>query len=124
MCLPQPTMSAQTANPVASTLDKLQDAHIIPDVIPTSVNFQPSVFFTVHYSSTNVEVNLGQMLSKEVTQEEPEIRIEEGGGTDKSYTMVMTDPDAPSREDPKFGQWRHWVVSLSLEELERDMQLT
>ncbi|KAF8558053.1 PEBP-like protein [Imleria badia] len=23
----------------------------------------------------------------------------------------MTDPDAPSRSDPKMGQWRHWVVT-------------
>ena len=21
-----------------------------------------------------------------------------------------TDPDAPSRSDPKFGEWRHWLV--------------
>ncbi len=26
------------------------------------------------------------------------------------YTLVMTDPDAPSREDPKFGQIKHWLV--------------
>lgn len=30
---------------------------------------------------------------------------------DVSYTLVMTDPDAPSRDDPKFGPFRHWVVS-------------
>lgn len=22
----------------------------------------------------------------------------------------MTDPDAPSREDPKFREWHHWLV--------------
>lgn len=21
-----------------------------------------------------------------------------------------TDPDAPSRENPKFGEWQHWLV--------------
>ena len=26
------------------------------------------------------------------------------------YTLLMTDPDAPSREDPKFGEWKHWLV--------------
>lgn len=31
---------------------------------------------------------------------------------DVSYTLVMTDPDAPSRDDPKFGPFRHWVVSI------------
>ena len=33
-------------------------------------------------------------------------------GKDASYTLVMTDPDAPSRDDPKFGPFRHWVVSV------------
>ena len=53
-------------------------------------------------------------LKKDEVQEEPEINVVGGGYAsldhDKSYTMVMTDPDAPSRQDPKMGQWRHWVV--------------
>lgn len=26
------------------------------------------------------------------------------------YTLIMTDPDAPSRADPKFREFKHWVV--------------
>lgn len=26
------------------------------------------------------------------------------------YTVVMTDPDAPSRQKPKFCEWHHWLV--------------
>lgn len=26
------------------------------------------------------------------------------------YTLIMSDPDAPSRADPKFGEWNHWLV--------------
>lgn len=26
------------------------------------------------------------------------------------YTLIMTDPDAPSRADPKFREVRHWTV--------------
>lgn len=26
------------------------------------------------------------------------------------YTLIMTDPDAPSRVDPKFREWHHWLV--------------
>ena len=29
---------------------------------------------------------------------------------DEYYSLIMTDPDAPSREDPKFGEYVHWVV--------------
>lgn len=28
----------------------------------------------------------------------------------KFYTLCMTDPDAPSRKDPKFREWHHWLV--------------
>lgn len=27
------------------------------------------------------------------------------------YLLVMVDPDAPSRTDPRMKYWRHWVVS-------------
>jgi phosphatidylethanolamine-binding protein (PEBP) family uncharacterized protein len=27
------------------------------------------------------------------------------------YTLATVDPDAPSRQDPKFREWRHWLVT-------------
>ncbi len=26
------------------------------------------------------------------------------------YTLLMTDPDAPSRAQPEFREWHHWLV--------------
>jgi phosphatidylethanolamine-binding protein (PEBP) family uncharacterized protein len=26
------------------------------------------------------------------------------------YTLIMTDPDAPTRESAKFREWLHWMV--------------
>ena len=26
------------------------------------------------------------------------------------YTLILTDPDAPSRENPTYREWLHWVV--------------
>lgn len=26
------------------------------------------------------------------------------------YTLLMTDPDAPSRANPEFREWHHWLV--------------
>ncbi|XP_062940526.1 phosphatidylethanolamine-binding protein 1-like [Cynocephalus volans] len=36
----------------------------------------------------------------------------EGYGLDpgKLYTLVLTDPDAPSRKDPKYREWHHFLV--------------
>ncbi|XP_075766954.1 phosphatidylethanolamine-binding protein 4 isoform X4 [Pelodiscus sinensis] len=28
----------------------------------------------------------------------------------KKYVLIMADPDAPSRANPKYRFWRHWVV--------------
>ncbi|CAK9824842.1 Phosphatidylethanolamine-binding protein homolog F40A3.3 [Anthophora retusa] len=32
------------------------------------------------------------------------------GNANEYYTVCMTDPDAPSRKDPKFREWHHWLV--------------
>lgn len=60
---------------------------------------------------------LGNELTREITQNEPSIRLTPVGvveNDDKnvpSYTLAMLDPDAPSRDDSKYGPFRHWVVS-------------
>jgi hypothetical protein len=33
-----------------------------------------------------------------------------GVDSNSFYTLVMSDPDAPSRSNPKMREWRHWVV--------------
>lgn len=41
-------------------------------------------------------------------------RVLEGlrsGGKTQQLTLVLTDPDAPSREDPKWSQMCHWIVT-------------
>jgi hypothetical protein len=82
------------------------------------------------WPAEGLEINPGDKVPREKTLEEPEIKLQPLiapiGGVDDSdrdgtaeeagnvkYTLVMTDPDAPSREDPKLGQWRHWVVGAS-----------
>lgn len=31
---------------------------------------------------------------------------------DAQYTIVLTDPDAPSRDDPKWSEFCHWIAKL------------
>lgn len=102
---------------LVTTLSKNE---IIPDVLPQSLSetFTPTTIFTVVYPS-NVETDLGNTVVRSNVLEEPEVRITPlnaipgiEGGREKEvrYTLVMTDPDAPSRVEPKYRQWRHWVV--------------
>ena len=54
---------------------------------------------------------LGNILTKADTQLEPSVEITPLNSTDGgTYTIAMLDPDAPSKQDPKFGPFRHWVV--------------
>lgn len=109
---------------IAKVIAALQADQVIPDVIPESYGFNPTALFSIIWPSTGVEIVLGDKVPREKTLEEPHIKLLPvflpSGELDKSagqrscdvnYTLVMTDPDAPSRKDPKFGQWRHWVVS-------------
>lgn len=103
---------------LTAVVNALKSSGAIPDVIPH--NFTPSINFNVFWPSKGNETAIGETLSKESTQEEPEIKIlatDGPGATDinATYTMVMTDPDAPSRQDPKWGQFRHWVVRHHLQ---------
>ena len=38
----------------------------------------------------------------------PELALA-GAAPGKLYTFILSDPDAPSVADPKFGEWQHWV---------------
>ena len=69
--------------------------------IDTDLNFEKlSVVFDVDFVDTNfLEVDFGATLRLEDVQKQPEIKIP--NVKDAQYlTMVMLDPDAPSREKP------------------------
>jgi hypothetical protein len=113
------------SDPLVKVVNALKAEKVIPDVIPASVNFLPSVLFHIVWPSNGTEVVLGNKVQRGLTLDEPEIKIlpevapkedqvDSTHPSNLSYTLVMTDPDAPSRADPKFGEWRHWVVSLDL----------
>ncbi len=97
---------------LTKTVASIKAAKIIPDVI-NDEGFVPSVLFSVVWSSTGTVVILGEEIQLERTVPEPDIRILPMGfpKSDASYTLVMTDPDAPMRSNPVNAQWKHWVVS-------------
>jgi phosphatidylethanolamine-binding protein (PEBP) family uncharacterized protein len=78
-------------------------------VIPK--DFVPSTLLNVSWGEK--EVQLGNELTKGDTVNEPTITFAPAAEDDPSstYTLAFLDPDAPSRADPKFGPFRHWVVS-------------
>ncbi|KAJ8487375.1 hypothetical protein ONZ51_g4213 [Trametes cubensis] len=101
-------------DPLSSILSALKREQIIPDVLPEST-FTPSVLFSVVFPN-GAEVNLGNYIDVNETQDEPEIRFAALNGPwddagEASYTLAMLDPDAPSRADPIYRTFRHWVIT-------------
>ncbi|TRY61269.1 hypothetical protein TCAL_12549 [Tigriopus californicus] len=55
-----------------------------------------------------LEVDLGKEIALNQVQQEPEITFEPESGA--NYTLIMVDPDAPSRKKPVAREWLHWLM--------------
>ncbi|KAI6028955.1 phosphatidylethanolamine-binding protein [Pisolithus marmoratus] len=90
----------------------LIEADVIPEVVPS--RFGPEALLVVSWS-TGKEATLGNTLNAPDTALAPSISFTpmatQAPYDEVSYTLVMTDPDAPSRKNPRLAQWRHWVVT-------------
>ncbi|XP_074028562.1 protein D2 isoform X1 [Leptinotarsa decemlineata] len=87
----------------SSAVKSMEKHGVVPDVIDVA----PEQVAEVTYPS-GVKVDLGNVLTPTQVKDVPSIKWE----ADKSsfYTVCMTDPDAPSRKEPKFREWHHWLV--------------
>ncbi|EDV48021.1 protein D2 [Drosophila erecta] len=76
---------------------------IVPDILKTC----PTNLLTVTYSGGQV-VDIGGELTPTQVQNQP--KVEWDADPNALYTLILTDPDAPSRKEPKFREWHHWLV--------------
>jgi len=76
---------------------------VISDVLD---DFKSSVELHASYGGNKVEH--GNELTPTQVKDHPSVSY--NGESDAHYTLIMTDPDAPSRQDPKNGEWWHWGV--------------
>lgn len=75
--------------------------------VPDVVDIAPPIQAQVSYSS-GVKADCGNVLTPTNVKDAPTVTwpTEEGA----LYTLILTDPDAPSRSDNKWSEWRHWLV--------------
>ncbi|XP_037953957.1 protein D3-like [Teleopsis dalmanni] len=76
---------------------------IIPDIIDAA----PKERAQIKYPSGAV-VELGNELTPTQVKDQPEVTWNAESGV--LYTLLMVDPDAPSRQDPKYREVCHWLV--------------
>lgn len=53
-------------------------------------------------------MGLGNILTPTQTKDKPQVSWPTERGA--YYTLIMTDPDAPSRENHSYREIRHWMV--------------
>ncbi|XP_056146990.1 phosphatidylethanolamine-binding protein 1 [Lampris incognitus] len=75
----------------------------------TEVEEKPSHALSVKYGSAEID-DLGKVLTPTQVQSRPTSIEWAGCDPSKLYTLALTDPDAPSRKDPKFREWHHFLV--------------
>uniref|UniRef100_A0A0N5AG79 Phosphatidylethanolamine-binding protein n=1 Tax=Syphacia muris TaxID=451379 RepID=A0A0N5AG79_9BILA len=76
---------------------------VMPDVVPVA----PTSVAKVSYDN-GAEADCGNTLKPVQVQNVPKVTWE--ADPSSLYTLILTDPDAPSRANPKFREWHHWLV--------------
>ncbi|XP_023950915.1 protein D2-like [Bicyclus anynana] len=76
---------------------------IVPDVLTIA----PSELLNIQYPS-GVSVDMAKELTPTQVKDKPSVKW--AAKDSEYYTLALVDPDAPSRENPKFREWHHWLV--------------
>ncbi|KAI1367776.1 phosphatidylethanolamine-binding protein [Xylaria arbuscula] len=102
----------------AALATSLAKANLVPGpatgLIPDG--FRPTAKLHVSFgdnNNNNRAVELGTFFRAGECKQAPKISFtgELEAGENATYSFILTDPDAPTPDDPKFAFWRHWVLS-------------
>nr|QOL01143.1 putative extracellular protein CSOL_066 [Pseudococcomyxa simplex] len=99
----------------------LTAAKVIPDVI-SGIDPEPGVALNIQYGDTPITTKGGRLTRSEVSSA-PSVQVTDLVGTvlskidplklksDSKYTLVLSDPDAPSPTMPISREFLHWIVT-------------
>lgn len=85
----------------------IEKAFIAFELTPQIIPIAPKSVLMVSYPN-DMNVNVGAELTPTQVQEMPNVSWPSEKNT--LYTILMTDPDAPSRQNPTAREYRHWMV--------------
>jgi len=113
--------SLQGEHFIADTIrDVLIDNQIIGDVLD---DFQPDYYLDITYTEPHEVVRLGNdipvksvsdrpvFLFRPLSPLKPPIDGAQDGNEESIFTLVLTDPDAKSRDNPKWSEMCHWIIT-------------
>jgi phosphatidylethanolamine-binding protein (PEBP) family uncharacterized protein len=82
----------------------------IVDEFPSPLTFH--LRFSVRDGESREEdsvVQTNSVLTPTKGEQCPTLQFSQPLNPDNMYTVILSDPDAPSPSDPKFAEWQHWV---------------
>nr|QLM02225.1 mother of FT and TFL1 1 [Gomphichis scaposa] len=88
---------------MATYVDPLVVGRVIGEVVDL---FVPMVTMSVNFGTKHI--NNGCKIKPSIALSPPTVNI--SGRPFDFFTLVMTDPDAPSPSEPSLREWVHWVV--------------
>lgn len=77
------------------------------EVVPDVIEIAPSEILQISYPG-ELSVNEGNELTPTQVKKKPTLKWT--SKDDELYTVIMTDPDAPSRKEPIMKEFQHWTV--------------
>ena len=79
----------------------------LAEIVPDSLDSVPPSLLSVEYPGA-LKLETGGVLTPTQVKDRPVISWP--ADEDKLYTLMVIDPDAPSRADPKMRHWLHLLV--------------
>ncbi|GAW24812.1 hypothetical protein ANO14919_144060 [Xylariales sp. No.14919] len=97
----------------AALTESLAKASLVPGSAAGLISggFRPTVKLNISWKGKTVE--LGTFFRAGECKQAPTLAFaaEADAPENATYSFILTDPDAPTPDDPKFAFWRHWVLS-------------
>jgi phosphatidylethanolamine-binding protein len=100
-----------------TTTDTIRDILISSSVIDDVLDdFTPSYSVSVSYPSAHENVQLGNDIPVSAVDSRPTFEFhafspDKHADKNKTFTLVLTDPDAKSRAKPKMSEMCHWIMT-------------
>ncbi|KAI1647850.1 PEBP-like protein [Daldinia loculata] len=110
-----PSEQHQLDSDVYKVQHELKKAEIVPTVID---KFLPSFLLDAEWPSGE-RTELGNAVKVDDVQDEPTITVRQSHSSSLSaeqrsgvtYTIIITDPDAPSRDNPEWSEFCHFIAT-------------
>lgn len=103
---------------VTKKAEEIEEALLKHAIMPDIIDKPPKHFLMALFRENNEMPELGNVLDPNVMQMHPYL-LNWPCDNKSLYTLILTDPDAPSKRIPSMREWHHWLavnIHVTIEE--------